>query len=248
MFWVKRRLRNYLEEIYHGDLWETTGWRENLRMSRQTFEIMCTHLRPAIERQDTRLRRAVPYHERLAVTLWKLATAIEYRTLGQHFGLGRSTISHIVHDTCTAICEILQPIYIKFPTGQRLNNIVQGYDIRWGFPQCVGAIDRMHVPTLMKPFAHHGVLNAAQRRFNYRHSRARMTIENTFGRLKARWRCLLKKNEFHLENIHRVVLSCCVLHNVCEIHNERLNGNWRQILAELEDNDPLRMIDQVLVR
>ncbi|XP_064643021.1 uncharacterized protein LOC135497207 [Lineus longissimus] len=334
--WAKRRLRNYWEEVYHGDLWEASDWRENLRMSRGTFEIICEQLSPYIEKQDTRLRRPVPHHERLAVTLWKLATVMEYRSLEQKFGLGRSTVSTIVHDTCRAICEILRPIYIKFPTGERLNGIVQGYDRTWGFPQCVGAIDGMHVPIkaphinpadyynrkfyhsvvlqgtcdfnyrfidiyfgfagrahdakilansglykmaisgqllpdqprvianhnvplliigdpaypllpwLMKPFAHRGHLTAAQNRFNYRLSRARMTIENTFGRLKSRWRCLLKKSDFQLENVHHIVTACCVLHNVCEIHNERFNPNWRAILAEYEDDDPLVMEDQVV--
>ena len=144
--WVKRRLRNYWDEVYNGDLWDNVDWRENLRMSRETFDVICEQLRPAIERQDSRLRRPVPVHERVAITIWKLATVIEYRTLGQKFGLVRSTICSIIHDTCEAICTILTPKYIKFPTGARLNYIVQHYNDRWGFPQCVGAIDGMHVP------------------------------------------------------------------------------------------------------
>ena len=144
--WVRRRLRNYWDEVYNGDLWDDVDWRENMRMSRDTFDVICEHLRPAIERQDTRLRRPVPHHERVAITIWKLATVIEYRTLGQKFGLGRSTVCTIIHDTCEAICNILTPKYIKFPTGARVNDIVQNYNDRWGYPQCVGAIDGMHVP------------------------------------------------------------------------------------------------------
>ena len=32
----------------------------------------------------------------MAVTLWKLATNVEYRTLSELFGLGRSTVGEIV--------------------------------------------------------------------------------------------------------------------------------------------------------
>jgi hypothetical protein len=48
-------------------------------------------------------------------------------------------------------------------------------------------------PWLMKPFSNRGNLTHTQNVFNYRLSRARMTIENSFGRLKGRWRCLLKR-------------------------------------------------------
>ena len=40
---------------------------------------------------------------------------------------------------------------------------------------------------LLKPYTNRANLTAAQRVFNYRLSRARVTIESTFGRLKGRW-------------------------------------------------------------
>ena len=35
-------------------------WLENFRMSRDTFLYLCKELKPAIERQDSVLRRAIP--------------------------------------------------------------------------------------------------------------------------------------------------------------------------------------------
>ena len=41
---------------------------------------------------------------------------------------------------------------------------------------------------LMKPFPHNGLLTSEMRQYNYRISRARIVVENVYGRLKARWR------------------------------------------------------------
>jgi hypothetical protein len=107
-WWMKPRLHLYWDRVLHGEQWIESDWLENLRMSRQTFLMICERLRSQIERYDTRLRRSVPVTERVAITLWKLATVVEYRTLREEFGVGRSTICEIVHDTCRAICVRLQ--------------------------------------------------------------------------------------------------------------------------------------------
>ena len=51
-------------------------------------------------------------------------------------------------------------------------------------------------------------------------------MENAFGQLKGRWRRLLKRNDMLVENVSTVVAAACVLHNVCEIHNEPFNDSW----------------------
>ena len=36
--------------------------------------------------------------------------------------------------------------YIKFPIGQDQRDAICGFESRWGFPQCVGAVDGSHIP------------------------------------------------------------------------------------------------------
>ena len=83
----------------------------------------------------------------------------------------------------------------------------------------------------MKPLPDNGALDAEKSYYNYRLSCARMVVENLFGRLKGRLCCLSKQNECSVESMSSVVATCCVLHNICEIHNE----NFDEQLTPLED-------------
>ena len=81
---------------------------------------------------------------------------------------------------------------------------------------------------LMKPFAHNTDLTSQQKNYNYRVSRARITIEFAYGCLKGRWCRLMKRNDMHVSNIPHVITVTCILHNVCEIHCEHFNDTWMQ--------------------
>ena len=74
------------------------------------------------------------------------------------------------------------------------------------------------LPWVMKPFTDTGHLSREQVHFNYRLSRARNVVENAFGRLKARRRCLLKRNGCSLDLVQLQVAACCTLNNICKTH------------------------------
>jgi hypothetical protein len=65
---------------------------------------------------------------------------------------------------------------------------------------------------LLKPSSQKQLTNE-RRFFNYRLSRARRVIENTFGIMESRFRVFLTEINIQLEIIETVVLSCCVVHN-----------------------------------
>lgn len=147
--WMKQRNKEWWNDVVggvYGDSW----WVENLRMSRETFVILCDELRPHLERQRTQFREPVSVETRVAVTIWRLGTNVEYRTIAALFGLGRSTVGEIVLDTCDTIACHLIPRYIRIPEGVELQEVINGFQRRWGFPQTVGAIDGSHIP-ILKP-------------------------------------------------------------------------------------------------
>ena len=76
-----------------------------------------------------------------------------------------------------------------------------------------------------------------QRHFNYRLSRARMTIECAFGRLKSRWRILRKQIENETALVPNIVVACCILHNICEARGEVIDiDNDNMLVQPQRDN------------
>ncbi|KAL7395289.1 hypothetical protein ABVT39_013803 [Epinephelus coioides] len=73
---------------------------------------------------------------------------------------------------------------------------------------------------LLKGYTDSRALTDQQRYFNERHSRARMTVECAFGRLKGRWRCLGKRLDVDISSVPTIISACCTLHNICEKHGE----------------------------
>ena len=82
---------------------------------------------------------------------------------------------------------------------------------------------------LMKPFTYNSSLTQQQQYYNYRLCKARIVVENAHGRLKARWRRLMKRNNMRIEIIPTVISAVCILHNICEIHGETFQECWFKI-------------------
>lgn len=108
---------------------------------------------------------------------------------------------------------------------------------------------------LMKPYPQRN-LSRDKRIFNYRLSRARRIIENTFGILASRFRILLRTINLNPEKTATIVRTCCHLHNFLrknkmeiflnesfDIENTNTGiiepGSWKSVnqrLCELQPN------------
>ena len=67
----------------------------------------------------------------------------------------------------------------------------------------------------MKPFPQTRAMTDSQRDFNKPLSSARVVIEQAFGLLKGRWRCLLDKLDGSVDKVPSTIITCCILHNIC---------------------------------
>lgn len=85
-----------------------------MRMSQNSFTYLLLKVEHQIERQDTRLRKAIPAKIKLEAVLYLLATGCSLRMLTHLFRLGMSTISEAIVEVCEAIFDSLKE-FIKVP-------------------------------------------------------------------------------------------------------------------------------------
>ena len=138
-------------------------WKENFRVSRETFNFICATVGPAIQRQDTILRAAIPLEKRAAVGLQRLATGDSYRSCGLMFGIAKSTAVGVCRDFVQALCQLKEQ-FIKFPnTPATLREKIQGFREKSNFPNVVGAIDSTDIYIRAPKVNHEDYFNRKRR-------------------------------------------------------------------------------------
>ena len=90
-------------------------WKENFRMSRPTFLLLCEELRPFVQKKATNMRLSMDVKRQVASTLYYLSDEGRIRKTANAFGLSRSVISNIIRRICIAITVHLGSKYIKLP-------------------------------------------------------------------------------------------------------------------------------------
>ncbi|XP_065407249.1 uncharacterized protein LOC135972605 [Chrysemys picta bellii] len=143
LFWARETSTDWWDRIVL-QVWDESQWLRNFRMRKGTFLELCELLSPALKHKDTRMRAALTVQKRVAIALWKLATPDNYRSVANHFGVGKSTVGVAVMQVANAIIELLLS---KVVTLGNVQVIIDGF-AAMGFPNCGGAIDGTHIPIL----------------------------------------------------------------------------------------------------
>ena len=99
------------------------------------FAYLCSELTPRLHKSHF-IRRPLSVEQYVAIALCRLGSNIEYRSIGHPFR-GRTSYSFcVVREFYEAVVEILVPHCVNIPTGVHLQEIVDGFNSKWGFPQC----------------------------------------------------------------------------------------------------------------
>lgn len=334
--WEIRRYKHGLEdEFLH---FPERKWLESYRISKDMFEHLVSEMQ-GLKRTVTRLRKPVSVRVIVAMLLKRLGKGLDYREIGDKFGVGASTACQKVNEAMQLLVRSKKHMISRLQGGADLQKIINGFQRKWNFPQCLGAIDGTHIP-IKAPLEHHTdyfnrkcfhsiILQAVcdsqccftdvfagwpgrahdarvfgrskigekvkegrlvpatenlarvidthviepfligdpayplsqhlmknypgsnlpqeKENFNYRLSRARIQIERAFGRLKGRWRCLLRPLDCDLENVVLHVTTACILHNMCEEQQATYLEEWDRLeedeVGDLPRPNPLQEDD-----
>ena len=136
--------------------WSDSIFTCNFRVSRDTFEHLCSKLQPLLGKRYV-VRKPILVQQRVAMTLW--GKDVEYRTISHLFEVGFSSACAIRHEVCEAIVTTLGHKYIRTPQGNGIQKIMDGFLTRWQFPQCAGAVDGTHIPILAPSDKHTDYFN-----------------------------------------------------------------------------------------
>jgi len=74
-------------------------------------------------------------------------------------------------------------------------------------------------------------------------SRARMTVQNTFGRWKGRFQKFLKRVDMQVVTLVNVVVASCILHNICELQDNVFLKDWEPCVIPLGQPSTVAIVD-----
>ena len=324
--WVYPRPQGWFEEMYNNRLLRSL-WKDHFRVTRETFDFICQLVERDLQKEDTRLRKAIPVHKRVAIALWRYGCGNSYRTTGITFGIGKSTVIKICDEFTRALIQ-KKDNFIKFPSDEEeLNLAIRRMKSIAGLPNVVGALDGSHVeikaptschedyfnrkqkysinlqgtvdgsgmfidvstgwpgsmhdarvlrlsslyrkatndeiltepekiiegvpvrplilgdsaypllPWLIGPYPQSATMTRDQSRFNKAMNKSRVVVERAFGKLKCRWRGLLKVLEESTRKVPHTILACCILHNICALRSDEFDHDFDSDDDDDDDDD-----------
>ena len=72
------------------------------------------------------------------------------------FNVGLSTIKKVIEEVCFVLCEVLPPLFLRFPTRKQFKVIANDFLVELNMPNCIGALDGRHCRIKKPP--HSGTL------------------------------------------------------------------------------------------
>ncbi|XP_048692166.1 uncharacterized protein LOC125630373 [Caretta caretta] len=105
-FWAQQTSTDWWDRIVF-QVWDDSQWLRNFHIRKATFLELCELLSPSLKCRNTKMRAALTVEKQVAIALWKLATPDCYQSVGNQFGVGKSTVGTAVIQVANAITDVL---------------------------------------------------------------------------------------------------------------------------------------------
>ena len=135
--WVEKVLPHYRDDEF----------RRHFRLRRASFEKLCCSIADASSFQQTQTggRPMVPIQKQVLVYLWYSSSKENLWRIADRFNITESATHRSIRRVMNAILEKLLKDLIKWPTGDRLRAVLQGFADMKGLEGACGAIDGSHI-------------------------------------------------------------------------------------------------------
>ena len=154
--WALPRVQNvWFQQLNSRSL--DISWKEQFHVSRETFMYICGLVADEIRRQDTVFRRALTVEQRVAVSLWRLATGDSFRNCASKFGIGPSTADVTSEKFLKALLGRAGD-FIYFPqTENEIGQARRQFSELTDFPRVIGVLgtERFEVAPTEMNFRHY---------------------------------------------------------------------------------------------
>ncbi|XP_058062693.1 uncharacterized protein LOC131212730 [Anopheles bellator] len=92
------------------------------------------------------------------------------------------------------------------------------------------------------PWLVHGYINTPlsqeEETFNEHLAKARRVVDDSFNRLRARFKILQKKIDIDVNFVPQILLTCCILHNIIEKRKLPMKDEWLEAVKLMEPKYP----------
>ncbi|XP_029843768.2 uncharacterized protein LOC8030648 [Ixodes scapularis] len=116
------------------------------RVSPTTFLYLVDVCRSSMQRQDTAIKTAITVEKRVAISLYRLCSMAEERTIGHLFAVGQSVVNESYREFCDVVIEELEARTVSMIRNEDLEHHIREFQAVLGFPNDIGALDGCHLP------------------------------------------------------------------------------------------------------
>ncbi|CAH1953968.1 unnamed protein product [Acanthoscelides obtectus] len=136
------RIEEFVERTVPG--FSSEEFKSHFRMLPETFEFVLGHVGPLLSTAGPSSRPQTPAKTQLLLVLWLMATPDSYRSACTKFNVGKATCVRSMRRVCRAL-HTLAPRFIRWPEGQRAQEVIGEFVRASAFPGVIGAIDGTHI-------------------------------------------------------------------------------------------------------